>query len=137
MFELDDKFFEEIGLNAMPQNEKESFKNHVQEEIQVRVGERISDGMTIEKMQEFENIIDNVPGAVDGWLNQNVPNYRSDEIFSALKQQNQTADEESILSEYAAMKWLSINRPDFTQVIATVMDEVKRELRTNAGKILG
>ena len=56
MFELDDKFFEEIGLNAMPQNEKESFKNHVQEEIQVRVGERISDGMTIEKMQEFENI---------------------------------------------------------------------------------
>ena len=50
MFELDDKFFEEIGLNAMPQNEKESFKNHVQEEIQVRVGERISDGMTIEKM---------------------------------------------------------------------------------------
>ena len=74
MFELDDKFFEEIGLNAMPQNEKESFKNHVQEEIQVRVGERISDGMTIEKMQEFENIIDNVPGAVDGWLNQNVPN---------------------------------------------------------------
>ena len=93
--------------------------------------------MTIEKMQEFENIIDNVPGAVDGWLNQNVPNYRSDEIFNALKQQNQTADEESILSEYAAMKWLSINRPDFTQVIATVMDEVKRELRTNAGKILG
>ena len=88
-------------------------------------------------MQEFENIIDNVPGAVDGWLNQNVPNYRSDEIFNALKQQNQTADEESILSEYAAMKWLSINRPDFTQVIATVMDEVKRELRTNAGKILG
>ena len=93
--------------------------------------------MRIENMQEFENIIDNVPGAVDGWLNQNVPNYRSDEIFNALKQQNQTADEESILSEYAAMKWLSINRPDFTQVIATVMDEVKRELRTNAGKILG
>ena len=58
MFELDEKFFEEIGLNRMPVNEQEEFKKHIQEEIEVRVGERISDGMSPEKLDEFEAIID-------------------------------------------------------------------------------
>ena len=68
MFELDDRFFDEIGLTQMPEAEKDSFKGHIQEEIQVRIGERIADGMTVEKMQEFENIIDNIPGYVVEWL---------------------------------------------------------------------
>ena len=137
MFELDDKFFDEIGLGPMPEAEKKSFKEHVQEEIQVRVGERIYDGMTPEKMKEFEDIIDNKPGFVQEWLGQNSPNYLSDNIYTALKNQTQTSDEQSLLSEYAAMKWLSLNRPDFTQVIATVMSEMQQELKANAGKILG
>ncbi len=137
MFELDDRFFDEIGLSDMPEAEKASFKEHIQEEIQVRIGERIADGMTVEKMQEFENIIDNIPGYVAEWLSKNSPNYTEDEIFKALKAQSQEAGEGRILSEYAAMKWLSINRPDFTQIIATVVDEMKSELRSNTDRILG
>lgn len=137
MFELDDRFFDEIGLSDMPEAEKASFKEHIQEEIQVRIGERIADGMTVEKMQEFENIIDNIPGYVAEWLSKNSPNYTEDEIFKALKAQSQEAGEGQILSEYAAMKWLSINRPDFTQIIATVVDEMKSELRSNTDRILG
>ena len=110
---------------------------HIQEEIQVRIGERIADGMTVEKMQEFENIIDNIPGYVAEWLAKHSPNYTEDNIFTALKAQFPDAREEQILSEYAAMKWLSTNRPDFTQIIATVVDEMKRELRSNTDRILG
>ena len=137
MFELDDRFFDEIGLTQMPEAEKDSFKGHIQEEIQVRIGERIADGMTVEKMQEFENIIDNIPGYVAEWLAKHSPNYTEDNIFTALKAQFPDAREEQILSEYAAMKWLSTNRPDFTQIIATVVDEMKRELRSNTDRILG
>lgn len=137
MFELDDRFFDEIGLNQMPEAEKASFKEHIQEEIQVRIGERIADGMTVEKMQEFENIIDNIPGYVAEWLAKNSPNHTEDEIFKALKAQASGAGEDQILSEYAAMKWLSVNRPDFTQIIATVVDEMKNELRSNTDRILG
>ncbi|MBS7346139.1 MAG: hypothetical protein KIG14_00290 [Candidatus Sacchiramonaceae bacterium] len=137
MFELDDRFFDEIGLNQMPEAEKASFKEHIQEEIQVRIGERIADGMTVEKMQEFENIIDNIPGYVAEWLAKNSPNHTEDEIFKALKAQASGAGEDQILSEYAAMKWLSVNRPDFTQIIATVVDEMKNELRSSTDRILG
>ena len=137
MFELDDRFFDEIGLTQMPEAEKDSFKVHIQEEIQVRIGERIADGMTVEKMQEFENIIDNIPGYVVEWLVKNSPNYTEDNIFKALKTQSFGAGEEQILSEYAAMKWLSINGPDFTQIIATVVDELKSELKSNTDRILG
>ncbi len=137
MFELDDRFFDEIGLSQMPEAEKASFRDHIQEEIQVRIGERISDGMTVETMQEFENIIDNIPGYVAEWLAKHSPNYTEDNIFTALKAQFPDAREEQILSEYAAMKWLSTNRPDFTQIIATVVDEMKRELRSNTDRILG
>ena len=137
MFELDDRFFDEIGLTQMPEAEKDSFKGHIQEEIQVRIGERIADGMTVEKMQEFENIIDNIPGYVVEWLVRNSPNYTEDNIFKSLKTQSFGAGEEQILSEYAAMKWLSINRPDFTQIIATVVDELKSELKSNTDRILG
>ena len=35
------------------------------------------------------------------------------------------------------MKWLQVNRPDFTQIVAIVMDEMKGELRANIDKIVG
>lgn len=137
MFELDDKFFEEIGLSSMPPAERQSFRDHVQEEIQVRVGERISDGMTLEKMEEFEGIVDNAPNYVASWVEKNSPNHREDRIFQALKEQNPGLADEEVMAEYASMKWLEINRPDFTQIVATVFDEMKAELKANADKILG
>ena len=33
MFELDEKFFEEVGVNQMPEAEREAFKAHIQEEV--------------------------------------------------------------------------------------------------------
>ena len=88
-------------------------------------------------LESVENIIDNIPGYVVEWLVKNSPNYTEDNIFKALKTQSFGAGEEQILSEYAAMKWLSINRPDFTQIIATVVDELKSELKSNTDRILG
>jgi hypothetical protein len=54
MFELDERFFDEIGVNRMPEKEREEFKKHIQDEVEVRVGERISDGISAEKLDEFE-----------------------------------------------------------------------------------
>lgn len=137
MFELDEKFFEEIGLNRMPDNEREEFKNHIQEEIEVRVGERISDGMSPEKLDEFEAIIDENSDFIQNWVLMNVPNYKNDEIYQAFVAQNNGQESAEIMNEYAAMKWLQVNRPDFAQIIETVMNEMKGELRANIDKIIG
>lgn len=137
MFELDEKFFEEIGLNRMPVNEQEEFKKHIQEEIEVRVGERISDGMSPEKLDEFEAIIDENSDFIQNWVLMNVPNYKNDEIYQTFIAQNNGQESAEIMNEYAAMKWLQVNRPDFAQIIETVMDEMKGELRANIDKIIG
>ena len=137
MFELDEKFFEEIGLNRMPVNEQEEFKKHIQEEIEVRVGERISDGMSPEKLDEFEAIIDENSDFIQNWVLMNVPNYKNDEIYQTFIAQNNGQESAEIMNEYAAMKWLQVNRPDFAQIIETVMNEMKGELRANIDKIIG
>lgn len=137
MFELDEKFFEEIGLNRMPVNEQEEFKKHIQEEIEVRVGERISDGMSPEKLDEFEAIIDENSDFIQNWVLMNVPNYKNDEIYQTFIAQNNGQESAEIMNEYAAMKWLQVNRPDFARIIETVMNEMKGELRANIDKIIG
>lgn len=137
MFELDEKFFEEIGLNRMPVNEQEEFKKHIQEEIEVRVGERISDGMSPEKLDEFEAIIDENSDFIQNWVLMNTPDYKNDEIYQTFVDQNNGQESAEIMNEYAAMKWLQVNRPDFAQIIETVMNEMKGELRANIDKIIG
>ena len=40
--EFDDKFLQEMGLSAMPEDQKKAFLEYVQEELEVRIGERIA-----------------------------------------------------------------------------------------------
>ena len=47
------------------------------------------------------------------------------------------ADDPRLRNEYAATKWLEVNRPDYRNVVATVMEELKREIMANREAILG
>lgn len=72
--ELDEGFLREVGLTVMPDEQKRAFLEYVQTELEVRVGEGIADGMTEEKMQEFEAA--ETDEAAERWLNENKPNYK-------------------------------------------------------------
>lgn len=72
--EFDDKFLQEMGLSAMPEQEKQDFLNYVQEELEVRIGERISKGLTEAQLNEFDMITDQIAAA--RWLEKNRPDYR-------------------------------------------------------------
>ena len=135
MFQLDDNFFKGIDIDRMSPEEAAVFKQHVQEELEARVGERITDGFSNEKLEEFEKIIDDVPGFVDNWLMINVPDFRSNRAFNALVQQNGGQENRQTIVEFASMKWLEINRPDFNQITTIVMKEMQDELKANIDKI--
>ena len=138
MFQLDDKFFEGIGIERMSPQEAVVFKQHVQEELETRVGELITDGFSNEKLEEFEKIIDDAPGFVDSWLISNVSDFRNDRAFLALVEQNGGQENNrQTISEFASMKWLEINRPDFNQITTIVMKEMQDELKANIDKIFG
>lgn len=72
--QFDEQFLVEMGLSAMPEEQKQKFLDYVQEELEVRIGERISRGLTEEQLNEFDQISD--PGEAAKWLEKNRPDYR-------------------------------------------------------------
>ena len=106
-------------------------------EVFVRVGERISDGIPVEKLDEFEMIVDGDSDFVQSWILSHAADYKNDPIYQAFLVQNGGQESAEITNEFAAMKWLQLNRPDFTQIVAVAMDEMKGELRANIDKIVG
>ena len=72
--QFDEKFLQEVGLSAMPENQKQAFLRYVQEELEVRIGERISKGLTEVQLNEFDMSTDQTEAAK--WLEKNRPDYR-------------------------------------------------------------
>ena len=138
MFQLDDKFLEEIGLNDLPEEQKKPFLQHIYDELELRVGTKLSDGMTDEQLEEFEAIIDHKEDVVTAWLEKNAADYHNDVVFGQLQSSTGLdVNDPSLRSEYAATKWLEINRSDYRQVVAQVLEELKKEVIANRSVILG
>lgn len=72
--EFDENFLQEMGLSAMPADKKQEFLNYIQEELEVRIGERISKGLTEAQLQEFDSLLGTEEAAK--WLEKNRPDYR-------------------------------------------------------------
>ena len=94
--EFNEQFLAEMGLTAMPEAEKQDFLSYVQEQLEIRIGERISKGLTEVQLNEFDQITDQV----------------------------------------AAAKWLEINRPDYREIVARTITEMKDEIRANRDRLL-
>lgn len=138
MFQLDDQFLADIGLDGLPEDQKQAFLQHIYEELELRVGTRLSDGLNDAQLEEFEKIIDRDQGTIDAWLSHYAPNYQDDEIFKRMQQATQLDPADpNLRMEYVATKWLEVNRPDYRQVVAQVLDELKKEILANKDAILG
>lgn len=137
MFQLDDKFLADIGLNELPEEQKQAFLQHIYEELELRVGTKLSDGLSDAQLEEFEAVIDRKDDVIIAWLNQHEPNYHNDEAFARLQQATQAdPNDPGLRAEYVATKWLEVNRPDYRQVVAQVLDELRKEIIASRDKIL-
>lgn len=93
---FDETFLQEMGLSAMPEDQKQAFLDYIQEELEVRIGERISRGLTDTQLNEFDLITDPAEG----------------------------------------VKWLERNRPDYREIVARTIEEMKAEIRANRSKLV-
>ena len=94
--EFDDQFLIEMGLSAMPEDQKRDFLGYVQEQLEIRIGERISKGLSEAQLEEFDGIDDQVEAA----------------------------------------EWLENNRPDYREIVARTIAEMKEEIKANREKLL-
>jgi hypothetical protein len=137
MFQLDDKFLADVGLQDLPEDQKKAFLQHIYDELELRVGTKLSDGMSDEQLEEFESIIDRKDDVVTAWLAQHAPDYHNEEAFSRVQQATGLdVNDPGLRAEYAATKWLEVNRPDYRQVVSSVLDELKKEIAGNKDTLL-
>lgn len=142
MFQLNDDFLKELGLDKLPEEQRKPFLQHIYSELELRVGERLSQGMSEAQLDEFSQIIEKVSGAVEAFLAKHAPQYQQEPMFQRLLQAVRannpqvSPDDPRLRDEFAATKWLEVNRPDYRDVVAAVMQELKQEIIANRDAIL-
>lgn len=99
MFKLDDNLLKELGLGALPADEKNKMLGHIYETLEMRVGMKLAEQMSNEQLNEFEAFIDSN-------------------------------------DEAGALKWLETNFPDYKQVVAAELENLKLEIKSAAPQIL-
>lgn len=97
MFKLDDNLLRELGLGALPAEEKNKMLAHIYETLEMRVGMKLAEKMTNEQLDEFEGFIDkNDEAGALKWLETNFPNYKqvvADELEALKAEVRQAAPE--------------------------------------------
>lgn len=138
MFQLDDQFLNDLGLGQLPDDQRQAFKEHIYSELELRVGVRLSEGLSDAQLAEFESFVDRKDDQVRTWVATHAPNYMSDPAYQQLHTNApEGAEEAAILAEYASLKWLGINRPNYREVVNQVLEELKQEIINNRDVILG
>lgn len=138
MFQLDDQFLQDVGLGALPDDQKQAFLQHIYSELELRVGTKLSEGLSDAQMAEFEAFIDRDAEKVEQWFMTNLPNYAEQQDYQQLKQgAPESASQLDVLCEYGSLKWLELNRPDYRQVVADELAKLKQEIAQNKDAILG
>lgn len=136
MFQFDESFLETVGLSGMPEEEKENFLQYAQDQLEVRIGEKMSEGLSEEQLDEFERIIDNDQDTVQQWL-ANAGDYKNDEIYKKLLDGSEVAeDTPEFLNDYVTAKWLDQNCPQYQDIIRESIEGLQQEISQQKDAIL-
>ncbi len=136
MFQLDDKFLKDVGMGDLPQEQKTAFLQHIYEELELRVGTKLADSLTDAQLAEFEGFVDKDGEKVAAWLSANVPNYLEQEDYKKFANSApEGTDPKSLAAEYASLKWLQKNRPDYKDVVASELAKLREEVMANKDKL--
>ena len=131
-----DEFLARVGLGSMEPELRKSFLAYMFEWVQNEIGDRLTDGLSEEQVAESEAIMAGDAVVVNGWIAENAPGYREEELYLRMKQSFENADEEELRKEYASSRWIEVVRPDFKEVTKAVWLDVESTIRQNRDEIL-
>ncbi len=134
MFTLDDSFLDMVGLSDLPAEQKNNFLAYAQDQLEVRIGEKMSEGLNDAQLDEFERIIDNDKATIQAILGEN---YQGDQLYQTLLR-NSDAEEGSdeFLNELATAKWLGTNCPQYQDIIRDTFQSLRDEIFAQKDAIL-
>ena len=136
MIKVDDKFLEDVGLGSLSGDRKEAFIAHTQEELEMRVGEKMSETLTLTQLEEFDRLVNNDRGTMIKILSR-IGDYQSDRVYqNLLEKHNVSEGNMEILAEYLSVKWIQQNKPDYAEITREVAEQFKSEISKMKDEIL-
>lgn len=136
MYNIDDKFLDELGLSSLTGEEREAFKEYVNDTLQERIGDRLTKGMSDETLDEFAYFMDGNIDEMKKWLSKHMSGYENDPNFQKFKDSNPEASESDILSSYGSVAWLQFNCPNYLDIVNNAIKEMRDEITKNRDVIL-
>lgn len=127
---FDENFLAEVGMSNLSAEEKEKILARAEETLEMRVGEKISEGLTAEQLIEFEGIMDNNQEVIRRIVFRMKTDFREDPIYKKmLERHGVTEGTWEILDEYLSVKWIQENRPDYREIVERETEALKAELQ--------
>ena len=135
MIRVDENFLRETGLGDLDEMQRTAFIEEAQRLLENRIGEKLSEGLSLEQLEEFDGIMKKDKNVMIKAL-AILGDYRIDEVYqNLLKRYGVTEGTVDILSEYLSVKWIQTNRPNYAEVSRQVFEELKQEVRTSSEEI--
>ena len=136
MYQFDESFLDAVGLSGMPEEQKASFLQYAQDQLEVRIGEKMSEGLSDDQLDEFERIIDNDEETVQKWL-ADLGDYKNDETYKKLLEGSEDeADDPQFLADFVTAKWLDQNCPQYQDIIKDSLESLQAEISSQKEEIL-
>ncbi len=135
MIRVDENFLRETGLGDLDKMQRAAFIEEAQRLLENRIGEKLSEGLSLEQLEEFDGIMKKDKNVMIKALAK-LGDYRIDEVYqNLLKRYGVTEGTVDILSEYLSVKWIQTNRPNYAEVSRQVFEELKQEVRASSAEI--
>lgn len=135
MIRVDENFLRETGLGDLDEMQRAAFIEEAQRLLENRIGEKLSEGLSLEQLEEFDGIMKKDKNVMIKALAK-LGDYRIDEVYqNLLKRYGVTEGTVDILSEYLSVKWIQTNRPNYAEVSHQVFEELKQEVRASSEEI--
>lgn len=111
MIRIDDNMLKDLGLDSLPEEEKQKLKLHIYETLEMRVGMSLAKQMSDEQLDEFEQIID-------------------------AAEEEHGEDEMDAQTQQQALTWLEQNFPGYKKVVADELEKLKNEIKRDSAAII-
>ncbi len=134
MYNIDDSFLESVGLGGLPADQKGGFLQYAQDQLEIRIGEKMSSTLTDQQLDEFEKIIDNDQETMSRWLAA-AGDYKNSEVYQKLISVAGN-DSPEVENDFVTAIWLNRNCPQYQQIIDESISEIRSEIVNNKDQIL-
>ncbi|MBR3177343.1 hypothetical protein IKF27_00865 [Candidatus Saccharibacteria bacterium] len=132
--EINDEFLNEVGLSDMPEDKKREFLKRTQAELELKVGEEISKGLTPEQIKEFEALSDGDQRVIKKLVFEMDSDFREDKVYQTLlKQSGKETGDWQVLADYLSVRWIQKNRPDYKEIVSRETEKLKEKIRATRG----